>query len=285
MTTTLYGGATHRRVTIVDLQSAKARGEKWAMLTSYEQMTAAIFDEAGIPALLVGDSAGNNFLGEENTIPVTVDELIPLTRAVVRGSTRAMVIADLPFGSYESSPEQALATATRFFKEAGAMAVKLEGAHLATVEKLANSGIPVMGHLGLTPQSIYKFGTYTVRAKEEAEAQKLKDDVQVLQEAGCFSIVLEKIPAQLGKAVSQSLRIPTIGIGAGPDCDGQVLVINDMIGLTKGFRPRFLRQYLDLYAEINGAVQAYIRDVKAVDFPNEKSSTNACYRSGYSFRR
>jgi len=261
-----------KKITTHTLQEMKDRGEKIAMLTSYDFSMATIVDDAGIDVILVGDSASNVMAGHETTLPITLDQMIYHASSVVRAAKRALVVVDLPFGSYQGNSKEALNSAIRIMKESGAHAVKLEGGSEVreSIERIVTAGIPVMGHLGLTPQSIYKFGTYTVRAKEEAEAQKLKDDVQVLQEAGCFSIVLEKIPAQLGKAVSQSLRIPTIGIGSGPDCDGQVLVINDMIGLTKGFRPRFLRQYLDLYAEINGAVQAYIRDVKAVDFPNEK---------------
>jgi len=261
-----------KKITTHTLQEMKDRGEKIAMLTSYDFSMATIVDDAGIDVILVGDSASNVMAGHETTLPITLDQMIYHASSVVRAAKRALVVVDLPFGSYQGNSKEALNSAIRIMKESGAHAVKLEGGSEVreSIERIVTAGIPVMGHLGLTPQSIYKFGTYTVRAKEEAEAQKLKDDVQVLQEAGCFSIVLEKIPAQLGKVVSQSLRIPTIGIGAGPDCDGQVLVINDMIGLTKGFRPRFLRQYLDLYAEINGAVQAYIRDVKAVDFPNEK---------------
>jgi 3-methyl-2-oxobutanoate hydroxymethyltransferase len=261
-----------KKITTHTLQEMKDRGEKIAMLTSYDFSMATIVDDAGIDVILVGDSASNVMAGHETTLPITLDQMIYHASSVVRAAKRALVVVDLPFGSYQGNSIEALNSAIRIMKESGAHAVKLEGGSEVreSIERIVTAGIPVMGHLGLTPQSIYKFGTYTVRAKEEAEAQKLKEDVQVLQEAGCFSIVLEKIPAQLGKAVSQSLSIPTIGIGAGPDCDGQVLVINDMIGLTKGFRPRFLRQYLDLYAEINGAVQAYIRDVKAVDFPNEK---------------
>ena len=209
----LYGGALHRRVTIVDLAEAKKRGEKWAMLTAYESMTAEIFDEAGIPVLLVGDSAGNNFLGEENTIPVTVDELIPLARAVVRGSQRALVVADLPFGSYEASPELALATSIRFFKESGAMAVKLEGTHIETVKKLVASGIPVMGHLGLTPQSMHQLGGYRVQGRTDGDA--ILEAALALEAAGTFAIVLELVPAELAAKITAALSIPTVGIGAG----------------------------------------------------------------------
>ena len=227
----LYGGALHRRITIVDLADAKKRGEKWAMLTAYESMTAEIFDEAGIPVLLVGDSAGNNFLGEENTIPVTVDELIPLARAVVRGSQRAMVVADLPFGSYEASPELALATSVRFFKESGVMAVKLEGAHIETVKKLVSSGIPVMGHLGLTPQSMHQLGGYRVQGRTDGDA--ILEAALALEAAGAFAIVLELVPAELAARITAALAIPTVGIGAGVNCDSQVLVWTDLMGITK----------------------------------------------------
>ena len=227
----LYGGALHRRITILDLAAAKERGEKWAMLTSYESMTAEIFDEAGIPVLLVGDSAGNNFLGEENTIPVTVDELIPLARAVVRGSQRAMVVADLPFGSYEASPELALATSVRFFKESGVMAVKLEGAHCESVKKLVASGIPVMGHLGLTPQSMHQLGGYKVQGRTDGDV--ILEAALALQAAGVFAIVLELVPAELAARITSALSIPIIGIGAGVNCDAQVLVWTDLMGITK----------------------------------------------------
>jgi 3-methyl-2-oxobutanoate hydroxymethyltransferase len=263
--TTLYGGAAHRRVTILDLKAAKERGEKWAMLTSYEQMTAAIFDEAGIPVLLVGDSAGNNFLGEENTIPVTVDELIPLTRAVVRGSSRALVVADLPFGSYESSAEQALATSIRFFKEAGAMAVKLEGAHLETVKKLTTSGIPVMGHLGLTPQSLHQLGGYKVQGRTDGDVMKAA--ALDLEKAGAFAIVLELVPAELAAEISASLSIPTIGIGAGSATDAQVLVWTDMAGLTAK-PPKLAKAYRNLRQELLDAAKEYAEEVRNGDFPS-----------------
>ncbi|RZK48632.1 MAG: 3-methyl-2-oxobutanoate hydroxymethyltransferase, partial [Pedobacter sp.] len=225
-----------------------------------------------LDVLLVGDSASNVMAGHETTLPITLDQMIYHAQSVVRGATRAFVVVDLPFGSYQGNSKEALNSAIRIMKESGAHGVKLEGGVeiIESVQRIITAGIPVMGHLGLTPQSIYKFGTYTVRAKDEAEANKLKTDILALQEAGCFSVVLEKIPAKLAKEVTESLHIPTIGIGAGPDCDGQVLVVNDMIGLTKGFRPRFLRQYLDLYSGIMGAAQSYIKDVKARDFPNEK---------------
>ena len=265
-TTTLYGGAAHRRVTILDLKKAKTAGEKWAMLTSYEQMTAEIFDTAGIPVLLVGDSAGNNFLGEENTIPVTVDEMIPLTRAVVRGSKRALVIADLPFGSYESSPEQALATSIRFFKEAGAMAVKLEGAHLATVEKLTAAGIPVMGHLGLTPQSLHQLGGYRVQGREDGDA--ILQAALALEKAGAFAIVLELVPAELAAKITAALSIPTIGIGAGSTCDAQVLVWTDMAGFTAK-PPKLAKAYRNMRADLLAATQEFAEEVRAGTFPTE----------------
>jgi 3-methyl-2-oxobutanoate hydroxymethyltransferase len=270
-TTTLYGGAEHRRITIVDLKAAKAAGEKWAALTSYEQMTAEIFDAAGIPVLLVGDSAGNNFLGEENTIAVTVDELIPLTRAVVRASKRALVVADLPFGSYESSPEQALQTSTRFFKEAGAMAVKLEGAHLATVEKLTAAGIPVMGHLGLTPQSLHQLGGYRVQGREDGDA--IFDAALALEKAGAFAIVLELVPAELAARITAALSIPTVGIGAGVNCDAQILVWTDLVGLTAK-PPKLAKAYRNLRQEISGAAQEFASDVRGGTFPGPENTFN-----------
>jgi 3-methyl-2-oxobutanoate hydroxymethyltransferase len=270
-TTTLYGGAEHRRITIVDLKAAKAAGEKWAALTSYEQMTAEIFDAAGIPVLLVGDSAGNNFLGEENTIAVTVDELIPLTRAVVRASKRALVVADLPFGSYESSPEQALQTSTRFFKEAGAMAVKLEGAHIATIEKLTTAGIPVMGHLGLTPQSLHQLGGYRVQGREDGDA--IFDAALALEKAGAFAIVLELVPAELAARITAALSIPTIGIGAGVDCDAQILVWTDLVGLTAK-PPKLAKAYRNLRQEISGAAQEFASDVRGGTFPGPENTFN-----------
>jgi 3-methyl-2-oxobutanoate hydroxymethyltransferase len=261
-----------KRITTNTLQSMKHNGEKIAMLTSYDFSTATIVDDAGIDAILVGDSASNVMAGHETTLPITLDQMIYHAASVVRAAKRALIVVDLPFGSYQGNSKEALNSAIRIMKESGAHAVKLEGGIEVreSIERIITAGIPVMGHLGLTPQSIYKFGTYSVRAKEESEAQKLKEDVLVLQEAGCFSIVLEKIPAKLAKAVTESLKIPTIGIGAGPHCDGQVLVVNDMLGLTKGFKPRFLRQYLDLYQEISGAVQTYVKDVKSQSFPSEK---------------
>jgi 3-methyl-2-oxobutanoate hydroxymethyltransferase len=267
--------STHKevkRITTNTIQEMKQKGEKIAMLTSYDFSMATIVDEGGIDVILVGDSASNVMAGHETTLPITLDQMIYHAASVVRAVKRALVVVDLPFGSYQGNSKEALNSAIRIMKESGAHAVKLEGGIeiRESVERIITAGIPVMGHLGLTPQSIYKFGTYTVRAKEVAEAEKLKQDILVLQEAGCFSVVLEKIPAKLAKEVTDSVKIPTIGIGAGQHCDGQVLVINDMIGLTKGFKPRFLRQYLNLFEQINGAVHSYVKDVKAGNFPNEK---------------
>lgn len=261
-----------KRITTHILQAMKQRGEKIAMLTAYDYSMATILDDAGLDVLLVGDSASNVMAGHETTLPITLDQMIYHAQSVVRGASRALVVVDLPFGSYQGNSKEALNSAIRIMKESGAHAVKMEGGTeiVESVQRIITAGIPVMGHLGLTPQSIYKFGTYTVRAKDEAEADKLKTDAKALQEAGCFAVVLEKIPAALGKEVSGFLDIPTIGIGAGPDCDGQVLVVNDMIGLTKGFKPRFLRQYVNLYDGILNAAQSYIKDVKSNDFPNEK---------------
>ena len=261
-----------KRITINSLQEMKQKGERIAMLTSYDYSMASIVDDGGVDVILVGDSASNVMAGHETTLPITLDQMIYHAASVVRGVKRALVVVDLPFGSYQGNSKGALNSAIRIMKESGAHAVKLEGGAEVreSVERIITAGIPVMGHLGLTPQSIYKFGTYTVRAKEEAEALKLKEDALILQDAGCFSVVLEKIPAILAKEVTASVKIPTIGIGAGMYCDGQVLVINDMIGLTKGFHPRFLRQYLNLYDQINVAVKGYVKDVKDADFPNEK---------------
>lgn len=269
MSESLYGGATHRRITIRDLLQAKTRSEKWAMLTAYEQMSAEIFDEAGIPVLLVGDSAGNNFLGEENTIPVTVDEMLPLVRAVVRSSHRAMVVADLPFGSYEASPEVALATSIRFFKEAGAQAVKLEGAQIEQVLKLTQSGIPVMGHLGLTPQSIHQLSGYRVQGRDDAEA--IIDAALALQEAGAFAIVLELVPAELAERITKILTIPTIGIGAGNTCDAQVLVWTDLMGITKN-PPKLAKAYRNLRVEMLAATQEWAKDVLHGRFPGPEQT-------------
>jgi len=261
-----------KRITTHILQEMKQRGEKITMLTAYDYSMATVLDDAGLDVLLVGDSASNVMAGHETTLPITLDQMIYHAQSVVRGATRAFVVADLPFGSYQGNSKEALSSAIRMMKESGAHGVKLEGGTeiVDSIERIITAGIPVMGHLGLTPQSIYKFGTYTVRAKGEQEAEKLKLDAKALQEAGCFAVVLEKIPAALAKEVTESLDIPVIGIGAGPHCDGQVLVVNDMIGLTKGFKPRFLRQYINLYDGILGAAKSYINDVKSNDFPNEK---------------
>lgn len=265
----LSQGPAHRRITIRDLAEAKKRGEKWPMLTAYEQMTAEIFDEAGIPVLLVGDSAGNNFLGEENTIPVTVDEMIPLVRAVVRSSKRALVVTDLPFGSYEASPEQALATSVRFFKEAGAHAVKLEGAQIEQVSKLTQSGIPVMGHLGLTPQSLHQLGGYRVQGR--ADGENILAAALALQNAGAFAIVLELIPSDLAEKITNELSIPTIGIGAGNTCDAQVLVWTDLMGLTKK-PPRLAKAYLNLREEMLAATKEWAHDVLHGTFPGPEQT-------------
>lgn len=260
-----------KRVTTHVIQAMKQRGEKIAMLTAYDFSMARILDEAGIDILLVGDSASNVMAGHETTLPITLDQMIYHAQSVVRAVHRAMVVVDLPFGSYQSNSEIALKSAIRIMKESGAHAVKLEGGAEVedSIKRILLAGIPVMGHLGLTPQSIYKFGTYTVRAKEEAEAQKLREDARLLDELGCFALVLEKIPAQLAKEVSESIEIPTIGIGAGGHTDGQVLVIHDMLGITKDFKPRFLRRYLNLFESIGEATRQYIEDVKSRDFPNE----------------
>jgi len=260
-----------KRITTNTILGMKQKGEKIAMLTSYDYSMATIVDEGGIDVILVGDSASNVMAGHETTLPITLDQMIYHAASVVRAVKRALVVVDLPFGSYQGNSKEALNSAIRIMKESGAHSVKLEGGIEVreSIDRIITAGIPVMGHLGLTPQSIYKFGTYTVRAKEEAEAEKLKSDILVLQEAGCFSVVLEKIPAILAKEVTESVKIPTIGIGAGPYCDGQVLVVHDMLGLNKGFKPRFLRQYLNLFDEINGAVSSYVSDVKSGSFPNE----------------
>lgn len=261
-----------KRVTTNTLQEMKQRGEKIAMLTAYDFSMASVVEDAGMDVILVGDSASNVMAGHETTLPITLDQMIYHASSVVRAAKKALVVVDLPFGSYQGNSKEALNSAIRIMKEAGAHAVKMEGGTeiVESVIRILAAGIPVMGHLGLTPQSIYKFGTYTVRAKEEAEANKLKTDALALQEVGCFGIVLEKIPAKLAQEVTDSLSIPTIGIGAGGGCDGQVLVIHDMLGLNKGFKPRFLRQYLNLFEEMSGAVKSYIADVKSKDFPGEK---------------
>lgn len=260
-----------KKVTTHTLLKMKAGGEKISMITAYDYSFARIFDNAGIDIILVGDSASNVMAGHETTLPITLDQMIYHASSVVRGIDRCLVIVDLPFGSYQGNSKEALNSTIRIMKETGAHSIKLEGGEevLESIKRIISSGVPVMGHLGLTPQSIYKFGTYTVRAKEEEEAAKLKKDALLLQEAGCFAIVLEKIPALLAKEVSQSLQIPTIGIGAGKFCDGQVLVMHDMLGINTEFKPRFLRQYLNLNKQITGAVQQYIKDVKQKDFPND----------------
>ncbi|MDN3579433.1 3-methyl-2-oxobutanoate hydroxymethyltransferase [Mucilaginibacter flavus] len=260
-----------KRITTHILQEMKNRGEKIAMLTAYDYSMATIVDEAGMDIILVGDSASNVMAGHETTLPITLDQMIYHASSVVRAAKRALVVVDLPFGSYQGNSKEALNSAIRIMKESGAHAVKIEGGvEIAeSVSRILTAGIPVMGHLGLTPQSIYKFGTYTVRAKEDAEAQKLRDDALKLQELGCFAIVLEKIPAKLATEVSQSVHIPIIGIGAG-QCDGQVLVIHDMLGINNGFKPRFLRQYANMYEQMNTAFKGYITDVKSKSFPSEK---------------
>jgi 3-methyl-2-oxobutanoate hydroxymethyltransferase len=271
-TTSMSVNKEIKRVTTHILQEMKNRGEKIAMLTAYDYSMAAIVDAAGMDIILVGDSASNVMAGHETTLPITLDQMIYHASSVVRAAKRALVIVDLPFGSYQGNSKEALNSAIRIMKEAGAHGVKIEGGvEIAeSVTRILTAGIPVMGHLGLTPQSIYKFGTYTVRAKEEAEAQKLREDALKLQDLGCFGIVLEKIPAQLAKEVAESVHIPIIGIGAGRHCDGQVLVLHDVLGINKEFKPRFLRQYANLYNVMNDAIKNYIGDVKSRDFPNEK---------------
>jgi 3-methyl-2-oxobutanoate hydroxymethyltransferase len=261
-----------RRVTTNTLQKMKENGERISMLTAYDFSFGRLIDDSGIDIILVGDSASNVMAGHETTLPITLDQMIYHAQSVVRGISRCLVVVDLPFGSYQGNSKEALASAIRIMKETGAHAIKMEGGEEITegIRRIISAGVPVMGHLGLTPQSIYKFGTYQVRAREEAEAEKLRQDALLLQEAGCFAIVLEKIPATLAREVTSSLTIPTIGIGAGGGCDGQVLVMHDMLGINHEFRPRFLRQYLNLHEEITKAVRQYISDVKSGDFPNEQ---------------
>ncbi|MGM0503566.1 MAG: 3-methyl-2-oxobutanoate hydroxymethyltransferase [Bacteroidota bacterium] len=261
-----------KRVTTHVLHEMKLRGEKIAMLTGYDYSMARILDKAEIDVVLVGDSASNVMAGNETTLPITMDEMIYHAKSVVRGVNRALVVIDMPFGSYQGNSKEALINAIRIMKETGGHAVKIEGGQeiLESVQRILSAGIPVMGHLGLTPQSIHKFGTYVVRAREDAEAEKLIEDAHKLQEAGCFGLVLEKIPAKLAARVAGELTIPVIGIGAGPDVDGQVLVLHDMLGITQEFSPRFLRRYHNLFEEIKGSVKAYINDVKTLDFPNDK---------------
>jgi len=261
-----------RRVTTHVLNEMKLKGEKIAMLTAYDYSIAKILDEAEIDVILVGDSASNVMAGYDTTLPITLDNMIYHAASVVRAVKRALVVVDLPFGTYQGNSKEALVSSIRIMKETGAHAVKLEGGLqvVESIERILSAGIPVMGHLGLTPQAIHKFGTYVVRAKEGEEARRLMEDARLLEQTGCFAIVLEKIPAKLAEEVTNSLRIPLIGIGAGGKTDGQVLVLHDMLGITQEFSPRFLRRYHNLYAEIKGAVQAYIADVRSQDFPNEK---------------
>ncbi|PTX62789.1 ketopantoate hydroxymethyltransferase [Kordia periserrulae] len=262
----------YKRVTVKSLVEMKSNGEKISMLTAYDYTMAKIVDGAGIDVILVGDSASNVMAGHETTLPITLDQMIYHASSVVRAINRALVVVDLPFGTYQSDPKEALRSAIRIMKESGGHAVKVEGGKeiKESIKRILNAGIPVMGHLGLTPQSIYKFGTYTVRAKEEEEAEILKEDAKMLERAGCFAIVLEKVPAKLAKEVAESLTIPVIGIGAGNGVDGQVLVTHDMVGMTHEFNPRFLRRYLNMYEEMTNAFKQYAADVKSLDFPNEK---------------
>jgi 3-methyl-2-oxobutanoate hydroxymethyltransferase len=262
----------YKKVTTNSLQEMKRNGEKISMLTAYDYTLAKIVDQGGVDVILVGDSASNVMAGHETTLPITLDQMIYHAASVVRAVDRALIVADMPFGSYQGNSKEALNSAIRIMKESGAHSVKLEGGEeiLESIKRILTAGIPVMGHLGLTPQSIYKFGTYTVRAKEEAEAAKLLEDAKLLEAAGCFALVLEKVPAKLAQKVAESINIPVIGIGAGAGVDGQVLVLHDMIGMTHEFSPRFLRRYLNLFEDIKGAIGQYVSDVKSVDFPNEK---------------
>ncbi len=263
-----------RKVTTMRLIEMKRRGEKIAMLTAYDYSMAKLIDEAGMDVILVGDSASNVMAGNTTTLPMTLDQMIYHAKSVVKGTGRALVVCDMPFGTYQGNSKEALASAVRIMKESHAEAVKMEGGSeiRESIERILSAGIPVMGHLGLTPQSINKFGTYAVRAKEEAEAEKLISDAKMLEEIGCFAVVLEKIPADLARKVSEAISIPTIGIGAGAGTDGQVLVMHDMLGINKGFSPKFLRRYADLSTVINEAVSHYIDDVKTSDFPNASES-------------
>jgi 3-methyl-2-oxobutanoate hydroxymethyltransferase len=267
-----YLESNYKKVTTHVLQEMKLRGEKIAMLTAYDYSSATLLDAAGIDVILVGDSASNVMAGHKTTLPITLDQMIYHASSVMRAVERALVIVDLPFGTYQGNSKVALNSAIQIMKEAGANAIKIEGGHevLESVDRILSAGIPVMGHLGLTPQSIHKFGTYVVRAKDEDEASQLREDAKLLANAGCFGLVLEKIPAKLAGEVTKSIKIPTIGIGAGLDVDGQVLVLHDMLGITQKFSPRFLRRYHNLSEEIKGSVKAYIQDVKTLDFPNEK---------------
>ncbi len=263
-----------KKVTTHSLQQMKDQGEKISMLTAYDFTMAKMVDAAGVDCILVGDSASNVMAGHETTLPITLDQMIYHASSVIKAVDRALVIVDLPFGTYQGNSKEALISAIRVMKESGGHAIKLEGGVeiIEGIERILTAGIPVMGHLGLTPQSIYKFGTYSVRAKEEEEAIKLKEDALALQTAGCFGIVLEKVPAPLAREVAEMLSIPVIGIGAGPGVDGQVLVFHDLVGMTHEFHPRFLRRYLNLYEEITGAIGQYVQDVKSVDFPNDNES-------------
>ncbi len=260
----------YKRITVKSLIEMKANGEKISMLTAYDYTMAKIVDTAGIDVILVGDSASNVMAGHETTLPITLDQMIYHASSVVRAIDRALVVVDLPFGSYQSDPKEALRSSIRIMKESGGHAVKMEGGSeiKESIKRILNAGIPVMGHLGLTPQSIYKFGTYTVRAKEEEEAEKLMEDAKLLENLGCFALVLEKIPAHLAEKVAKSISIPVIGIGAGGGVDGQVLVIHDMLGMNNEFSPRFLRRYLNLYDQMTTAIANYVADVKSQDFPN-----------------
>ena len=262
----------YKRITTKSLVEMKANGEKISMLTAYDYTMAKIVDGAGIDVVLVGDSVSNVMAGHETTLPITLNEMIYHASSVVRAVERSLVVVDLPFGSYQSDPKEALRSAIRIMKESGGHSIKVEGGKeiKESIKRILNAGIPVMGHLGLTPQSIYKFGTYTVRAKEEEEAEKLLEDALMLERLGCFALVLEKVPATLAERVAKSITIPVIGIGAGGGVDGQVLVTHDMLGMTHEFHPRFLRRYLDLYSEMTTAFESYITDVKSKDFPSEK---------------
>ena len=273
----------YKKVTTNSLQEIKRNGGKISMLTAYDFTLAKIIDSAGIDIILVGDSASNVMAGHETTLPITLDQMIYHASSVVRATNRALVVVDMPFGTYQGNSKKAIDSAIRIMKETGGHSVKLEGGSeiIESVKRILSAGIPVMGHLGLTPQSIYKFGTYTVRAKEEEEAKKLLEDAKLLEESGCFAIVLEKVPAKLAKKVAKNLSIPVIGIGAGADVDGQVLVLHDMLGMNHDFNPRFLRRYLNLHDDISNAVTLYISDVKSSDFPNN----NEQYWSWHFIRR
>ncbi|GAA1267256.1 3-methyl-2-oxobutanoate hydroxymethyltransferase [Kitasatospora nipponensis] len=271
---TLYGGVTNRRVTVRDLAAAKQRGERWAMLTAYDALTAGVFDEAGIPVLLVGDSAGNCHLGYETTVPVTMDQMTMLSAAVVRGTERALVVADLPFGSYQESPAQALRNAARLMKEAGVGAVKLEGGERSarTIELLVEAGVPVMAHVGLTPQSVHALGGYPVQGRGDEASHKLQRDAKAVQQAGAFAVVLEAVPAELAAHVTESLTIPTVGIGAGVGCDAQVLVWTDMAGMTAGRVPKFVKQYANLRGVLGDAAREFAAEVRDGAFPAAEHS-------------